>query len=99
RDRNVTGVQTCALPISGARRRAVVGSEHAVRRDDRLTNVRTAAPQITGTEPGSIRLTVTEAARAAGSGRLLLALGGLRHLRRREIGRASCRERVWAAVA
>src|SRR5690606_39966579 len=84
RDFHVTGVQTCALPISaraasrGQEEGSVAAPPHAPIVADQGRRVRRR-----GSEAGRPR-----AGRAAGS----------RLLRPVQIGRASCRERVWLAV-
>src|SRR5438309_7368059 len=76
RDGTVTGVQTCALPISG-RRRPVRGAPSA---GETLYQAR---------QP-MVRL---------GPASAVLPPGGfLQAVPEAEIGRASCRERVWVAV-
>src|SRR5256885_12948735 len=83
RDYKVTGVQTCALPICGVPDRAV----HRERSRDRS---RLALPRRAPvTVPARMRQVLTEARQQ----RLAPAAGRLR-----EIGRASCRERVQISV-
>src|SRR5207237_3819087 len=89
RDSSVTGVQTCALPISarGDRDGARVRADREVGRWRR----RAAAGQLERADPG------TPVERAARGDVLVrvperAVIGG-------EIGRASCRERVWATGA
>src|SRR5699024_11547772 len=67
RDRNVTGVQTCALPISHGNRRVVelLGAEQSQQQTDEQAEPRA------GTSSGT---------------------------QHPQIGRASCRERVWTSV-
>src|SRR5437868_8876267 len=82
RDRNVTGVQTCALPISG-KRLAAVARVAGDRR--RVASQRVLRPDGNGKEcvvPGGVE-------HGVGPGQAVTAL---------EIGRASCRERVWIWV-
>src|SRR5205823_9591430 len=80
RDKLVTGVQTCALPISrGA----------ASARDGRAVGARTGA----GDEEPAARLGA-HAPRRGGRARRFPG----RARSGREIGRASCRERVWISV-
>src|SRR5439155_6814968 len=84
RDGHVTGVQTCALPISphrGASRRA------AVRGQEVGASARAGAASSVAVAVGGVR-----AARAAGTGAAPCVTGAA------QIGRASCRERVESSV-
>src|SRR2546430_10679184 len=79
RDLTVTGVQTCALPISPARGVAVL---------------RLPARRGSAAHPGADRLRADQhEGRVAGQGREA-EISGCGEAARREIGRESCRERV-----
>src|SRR5206468_7441302 len=95
----VTGVQTCALPIFSAR--ATIS--RSVARDAGVAPERPTEREIVAralieprVEQDAIRLLATRQVEH------LLALGGgndpVPTLRQHEIGRASCRERVWICV-
>src|SRR5207249_7218563 len=79
RDRNVTGVQTCALPIWPRRRRGPGGRTGSGAAPTAACRARRPAA---GGRPGGPRRRPAPAPRVAPA---------------REIGRASCRERVWVA--
>src|SRR5207249_5089354 len=81
RDRNVTGVQTCALPILGA----------VSRRGGRVPAGGGGAAPATRRAGGSAGVS-GEGGRGKGRGRR--RAGPASGARGREIGRASCRERV-----
>src|SRR5205085_9195589 len=90
RDLTVTGVQTCALPICGDRPAAAGGggrvrpaAEAAGVTESAAHDLGVAGP---GRQPGLLARTAPQAALAGRP----LRLG---RLRRRQIGRASCRER------
>src|SRR5207249_7639373 len=83
RDRNVTGVQTCALPILGTWKR---GTFRVSQRVPDLAGVLTTETKLTG---GLIDAGPKELIRHCSDARLTADL---------EIGRASCRERVEIAV-
>src|SRR5262249_56924079 len=87
RDWSVTGVQTCALPISGL---DAVGERHVgddgVLREAGRDLVLVAHEVV---EAGAVVL-------HADAGAALTGVGGARVAV--EIGRASCRERVWSSV-
>src|SRR5207244_6998698 len=92
RDDLVTGVQTCALPISRAALAAILTADVGT---VALTHSATEAMNVAAWgldwEPGDRAVTTTL--------EHVGALGPLLTLRdRREIGRASCRERVWSRV-
>src|SRR2546430_12925103 len=78
RDLTVTGVQTCALPISGQLREQADG----LVTDLQAGNAVAAAARIAAMHQA------LEAARATPAAAMLVALGG-----QQKIGRASCRER------
>src|SRR5207237_1989826 len=86
RDSSVTGVQTCALPISAPCGRYA--------RDRQ----RTVIESITSTDPDATSSSSSASTSAPGQA----ASTSSRKLRRgesEEIGRASCRERVWCAAS
>src|SRR5207248_5339488 len=93
RDRTVTGVQTCALPISNSHARGRIGREVEPRRAARQDAFELGADLVDVVRPGNRREDE------------LAALGGFAGAREeretlhrpQEIGRASCRERgeVW----
>src|SRR5258706_8436574 len=78
RDWSVTGVQTCALPISRGTRRARPSYRRARRRGC----------------PACASIQLQQRASVAREVALLLRPGDLERIHRVEIGRASCRERV-----
>src|SRR5207245_5332405 len=80
RDATVTGVQTCALPISLAEERFFKRQNHGelIHRRETTDALRSPRPHL--------RRDVIQHGNAGGSG----GSGGTE-----EIGRASCRERVW----
>src|SRR5207249_5878265 len=88
RDRNVTGVQTCALPIWQARREVASPAERA-----RAAQRRATAPAAATADPALRPMVRTAgramAARAPVPRRQMAATPATR-----QIGRASCRERV-----
>src|SRR5699024_11762646 len=94
RDRNVTGVQTCALPISVGR--GFVGGA-AARRAERHHGHHGRGHALG--HGGHDRRGGCAAGRYVGGGGVRLLPGGTEQHpgRRREIGRASCRERGEAA--
>src|SRR5206468_6879555 len=83
----VTGVQTCALPISARRRGAVVSDEELARTRHVVTVVRAGDRQ----PRAQLARTGERAARARLD-------DSVRESDDRQIGRASCRERVWILV-
>src|SRR5207248_7196111 len=98
-DRTVTGVQTCALPISQVGVRDL--GAPIVRRDIRLVDLRPSPRALRSSllalrpPPLALRSRRSPLAQEerAGQGQ---AQGG--HRQPQEIGRASCREGVWVAV-
>src|SRR5207253_8663723 len=91
RDGHVTGVQTCALPISSS----LMGFATRRRGPSFLPEGELSSPRFLA-HPSAPLGQIGEAGE-------LPAVGGLRRQGRRraldpEIGRASCRERVWIAV-
>src|SRR5207249_6493141 len=99
RDRNVTGVQTCALPISYSRRllqggvminRALVATNILL-----LIVVIVSCASTRSTKPAS--LTLSELNIVDDKGVVRVRISG--DLPDAEIGRASCRERVHVAKA
>src|SRR5207244_7452065 len=89
RDDLVTGVQTCALPISGEDRADDLGVLLAVAAEQ-VTDGRARHPEVLGThgEGAHDALADLRDAALAGVGDLVEAGGA-------EIGRASCRQRWW----
>src|SRR5690606_40841739 len=86
RDFHVTGVQTCALPIYGAAGRVLVGVANAAHEPAHgLEDGVVTGPRRVGARLPETRERAIHQARVLG--------------RQREIGRASCRERVWLSVA
>src|SRR5207249_8489468 len=97
-DRNVTGVQTCALPIFVDEARVVLNSER-----DQGEWVEIERPlQVGADAQTATRLRLGGRGRLGGAGSGRGAGSGDRRTRGRgcrggQIGRASCRERVWRA--
>src|SRR5207249_9127401 len=94
-DRNVTGVQTCALPIYESLRRLADAHRAPCTAGPREPAAR-ARPRAPHLELSSARLVPTPTVPAAAAARVRTMAHGHR-LRGRnggEIGRASCRERV-----
>src|SRR5207248_6135808 len=89
RDRTVTGVQTCALPISASSHRAL--SQGAALLRARWAD---AAPYRLFVQGEAPRERLLQEFRADGNGVLL----GTASFWEGEIGRASCRERVESGV-
>src|SRR5207249_8107358 len=85
RDRNVTGVQTCALPISASRK--LIPTYRNVRGRDWSASNNAPFGSAAGNQ------------RSSGGGILRgVKRGGCKRCRKEEIGRASCRERVEISV-
>src|SRR5205823_7503168 len=82
RDKLVTGVQTCALPI--------------YLRDRILAQVQQTPSPVRSVVTQRTRILLVLAAVLALA--VFLIIGGMHLGSRPEIGRASCRERVWIAV-
>src|SRR5690606_40771210 len=92
RDFHVTGVQTCALPISRSMARTIIANGTVVTATDRVpADVLVEDEKIVAlAAPGSHDWTADETIDAAGK---YVIPGGID-----EIGRASCRERVQLSV-
>src|SRR5207248_5924715 len=86
RDRTVTGVQTCALPISSRR------TARSVRRASSTSRTERAPRLKANSDASALRLA---APRSEPSKRSTRSAAAFRSL---EIGRASCRERVGVGV-
>src|SRR5206468_8652248 len=86
RDLIVTGVQTCALPISGSRQRRHMASDTTDTTDGAADTQETRPCEICGRPIEAIRIEVIPATRLCQEhGQMIRKFG--------EIGRASCRER------
>src|SRR5207249_8445969 len=95
RDRNVTGVQTCALPIFAAEHEFVPFGAHARLEvtDDKGLLALLGEGELTLLQVDCRQL----AGALAGDAQLLLARQARQQLAV-QIGRASCRERLWVSV-
>src|SRR5690349_23530031 len=94
RDLYVTGVQTCALPISDVASREIVwaycgiaGADHPAHRQEIVDSLNIFFPRGNFTVDNDARIALTGAI-GFGAGAVVI-----------EIGRASCRERVWMVEA
>src|SRR5207249_8036198 len=95
RDRNVTGVQTCALPISAAwqhQARVNLNADigEGAGEDEAVLACIDSANVACGVHAGSVSISIGTARRCQALG---IQVGA--HPGYDEIGRASCRERVW----
>src|SRR5439155_3209490 len=92
RDGHVTGVQTCALPISRRSRSALRAPRGGI--DQEAAGDRGGRPR----RLRDLQAEIPVARIAAGLATRGRAAALSPPLLRREIGRASCRERVWSSV-
>src|SRR5205823_12096162 len=98
RDKLVTGVQTCALPISQTQYHPPL--VRGLYRKERTDHGRQPARVVFTVVPKREKsLRVAEESPSSTSARPQKLLDRVRwHLRVKQIGRASCRERVWTSV-
>src|SRR5205823_11950979 len=91
RDKLVTGVQTCALPISGrqARRLFKTHTGIGIKQYAKKKRLEMAAQQLRATEAPVKAIAVDAGYRHVGN----FTRSFLKHFRVSQIGRASCRER------